>query len=112
MNNFGTELKRLRMSRDLTVNELADASGISAAQISRIENGKRNTPKADTIQALASALNISPDILMRKAGYSTSDSISEKERSLLDKLSGHPELIDLLIELPDDKLRHLASLLR
>ncbi|MBL3614999.1 helix-turn-helix domain-containing protein, partial [Bacillus sp. RHFS18] len=45
MESFGKQLRTLREKRHLTVNQLATYSGVSAAGISRIENGKRGVPK-------------------------------------------------------------------
>ncbi|WP_424163358.1 helix-turn-helix domain-containing protein [Bacillus amyloliquefaciens] len=69
MENFGKQLRTLREKRHLTVNQLATYSGVSAAGISRIENGKRGVPKPATIKKLADALKIPYEELMQTAGY-------------------------------------------
>ncbi|WP_440682515.1 helix-turn-helix domain-containing protein [Bacillus subtilis] len=69
MESFGEQLRALREERKLTVNQLATYSGVSAAGISRIENGKRGVPKPATIKKLAEALKIPYEGLMYKAGY-------------------------------------------
>lgn len=51
------------------MNQLATYSGVSAAGISRIENGKRGVPKPATIKKLADALKIPYEELMQTAGY-------------------------------------------
>lgn len=63
MSTFGQEL-RARRARKLTVNQLAVYSGISSATISKIENGKRGTPKPATIKKLAAVLKIPHENLM------------------------------------------------
>ncbi|MCJ8014372.1 helix-turn-helix domain-containing protein [Paenibacillus sp. KQZ6P-2] len=68
-NEFGNLLKQLREQKGLTINQLADAAGISNSQISRMENGVRGVPKATTIRKLAEALNTSYGDLMIAAGY-------------------------------------------
>ncbi|TWK26942.1 HTH-type transcriptional repressor RghR [Bacillus paralicheniformis] len=45
MTMFGERLKELREQRSLSVNQLAMYAGVSAATISRIENGHRGVPK-------------------------------------------------------------------
>jgi transcriptional regulator with XRE-family HTH domain len=67
--SFGKQLRTLREKRHLTVNQLATYSGVSAAGISRIENGKRGVPKPATIKKLADALKIPYEELMQTAGY-------------------------------------------
>lgn len=66
---FGDTLRRLRESRKISVNQLALYSGISAAQISRIETNKRGNPKPETIKKIASALKYSYEDLLAEAGY-------------------------------------------
>lgn len=69
MIEFGEYIKKLRESKDMTLNQVAMYSDISAAQLSRIENGKRGIPKPATIEKLAKALKVDYEELMSKAGY-------------------------------------------
>lgn len=75
--DFGTYLKSIRENKKMSINQLAIKSGISNAQISRIENGLRGVPKADTIQKLADALETSFVELMVVAGYWDEDDLLE-----------------------------------
>lgn len=77
MESFGKQLRTLREKRHLTVNQLATYSGVSAAGISRIENGKRGVPKPATIKKLADALKIPYEELMQTAGYI--ETVQERE---------------------------------
>lgn len=54
---IGAEVHRLRKSLDLTMTELAAATGISAGMLSKIENGAIS-PSLGTLQALAHALQV------------------------------------------------------
>ncbi len=54
---IGAEVHRLRKSLDLTMTELASATGISAGMLSKIENGAIS-PSLGTLQALAHALQV------------------------------------------------------
>lgn len=67
--NFGAYLRALREEKKLSVNQLAMYSEVSAAGISRIENGKRGIPKPPTIKKLAGALKIPYEEMMKAAGY-------------------------------------------
>ncbi|WP_025853212.1 helix-turn-helix domain-containing protein [Paenibacillus ehimensis] len=67
--NFGSFLKRKREDRGYTLVQLAEASGISIAQLSRLENGLRDTPKPETVKKLAHALEVSLVEMMVLAGY-------------------------------------------
>ncbi|MDF2964244.1 MAG: transcriptional regulator, family protein [Paenibacillus sp.] len=66
---FGIYLKKARESKGISVNQLALESGISNAQISRIENGLRGIPKPETIRKLAEALKLPYEEMMEKAGH-------------------------------------------
>jgi Predicted transcriptional regulators len=66
--NFGEFLKQLRKNRGYTLKKLAELSGISDAQLSRIESGARGVPKPGNLKKLAAALDVSPESLLEKAG--------------------------------------------
>jgi HTH-type transcriptional regulator, competence development regulator len=66
---FGTYLRRLREEKGLTINQLAEAAGISGSQISRIENGLRGIPKPATLRKIAEATGVPYEVLMDQAGY-------------------------------------------
>ncbi|MEX6725419.1 helix-turn-helix domain-containing protein [Parapedomonas caeni] len=54
---IGAEVRALRKQMERTVQELADASGLSIGMLSKIENGQIS-PSLATLQALAGALNV------------------------------------------------------
>lgn len=111
MESFGKQLRTLREKRHLTVNQLATYSGVSAAGISRIENGKRGVPKPATIKKLADALKIPYEELMQTAGYI--ETVQETGvsydtvRTLLEKAETY-ELHDLSL-LERENWRHLSK---
>lgn len=74
--DFGNYIKTHRLQKGLGVNQLAHYSGVSAAQISRIETGKRGVPKPDTIKKLSKALKVDYAELMKVAGYDIEDGSS------------------------------------
>ncbi len=63
---IGASLKELRQSRNLSARSLSDSSGISAAMISRIENGLVS-PSIGTLALLAEALEVPIVSLFREA---------------------------------------------
>jgi transcriptional regulator with XRE-family HTH domain len=58
---LGATLRKVRLERGLTQVQLAEASGIGQAWISRIESG-RTIPEAKTIEQLAAALHLVPQV--------------------------------------------------
>ncbi|MEU6485082.1 helix-turn-helix domain-containing protein [Streptomyces sp. NPDC046887] len=58
---FGALLRSLRLARALTLEGLAEASGLSARGIGDLERGRRATPQRRTVTALAEALRLTPE---------------------------------------------------
>ena len=56
---FGQLLRRLRLERRLTQEELAEAAGVSPRYVALIEAGARN-PTLNVVLELAAALQIPP----------------------------------------------------
>ena len=54
---LGLQVRALRRERDLSIGDLAGASGLSIGMVSKIENGQIS-PSLATIQAVAAALNV------------------------------------------------------
>lgn len=55
---LGEYLKELRVKHNLSQRALADKSGVSNAEISRIESGERKRPSEDVLRALAVSFGI------------------------------------------------------
>jgi transcriptional regulator with XRE-family HTH domain len=58
--HFGPRLRSLREARRLTVQDLAEAAGVSRPTVYDLEAGTR-TPTWPTVLALADALDVTPD---------------------------------------------------
>ncbi|ENU2135509.1 helix-turn-helix domain-containing protein [Salmonella enterica] len=56
MNHIGDNIRRMRESAKYSQQELADRSGISKAQISRLENGTQKNPQIQTVITIATQL--------------------------------------------------------
>ena len=65
---FGHRLRRLREEKCVAQVALADAVGISAPYLSRIETGVDAPPAEDVIRRLARALVVDADELVVRAG--------------------------------------------
>jgi transcriptional regulator with XRE-family HTH domain len=60
---FGEQLRRLRVARNVSQEALADAAKLHRTHISLIERGQRSV-RLETIERLARALNLQPAKLM------------------------------------------------
>jgi len=61
---FGDKIKLFRSQRGWNQELLADKAGLSQSEISKIEGGKVKGER-ETIQKLASALEVQPEVLVR-----------------------------------------------
>lgn len=59
--DIGSKLRSLRKLREMTVEELAQRSGVSRSYITNIENGRKTEVSTRILDGLASALGINPD---------------------------------------------------
>jgi len=62
--SVGENIKLKRKELGITRNQLVESSGVSTAQISRIERGEQNNPNLETLVAISTALKSSLDELV------------------------------------------------
>ena len=58
--SFGAQLRSLREAAGFTQEELATIAGLSVHAVSALERGHRSRPRAETVRALATALDLPP----------------------------------------------------
>lgn len=58
MSIIGENLKKLRASRKLTIEQLSKQSNVGKSTISELETGKAKNPKTDTLLKIADALGV------------------------------------------------------
>lgn len=75
---------------------------IAASYVNRIENGLKNRPTADRLQALARGLGIPVDELWARASGSAPSDVGEVEER---------RLVTMFRELPRDRRRDLLNIL-
>ena len=61
---LGENLKKIRMTKNITQTELAETLGVDKSFISNIENGKAN-PTLSTIAGLAKVIKVSTNELLK-----------------------------------------------
>ena len=77
-NDLGKMLKQQRVMRELTLRELATASGVSSSHLGRIERGER-FPSARVLQRIAKPLGFEESELFSLAGFLPPIAESEEE---------------------------------
>ena len=66
--NLGEYIREKRKEKNMSQRDLAAASGISNAEISRIESGKRKEPSSSVLRDLAKALNVPAEEILAVVG--------------------------------------------
>ena len=66
--NFGEQVRELRRAKGMSQKELAANAYIDFTYLSKIENSRRRPPRERVIKAMAEALQIDFQDLMRMAG--------------------------------------------
>src|SRR5438128_1128891 len=69
--SLGEFLRMIRDSIPMTLREAEEASGVSNAYLSQLEQGKILKPSPHFLHKLAAAYGVSYDALMERAGYIT-----------------------------------------
>src|SRR5499427_5276397 len=109
---FGQRLRHLRRARNLTLAELGARVGRAPSALSLLENGRRE-PKLSLIEALAKALSVSPDELLRPQPPSRRTqleiTLEEAQRDPLFRDLSLPYL-KVGARVPSDVLEHLVAL--
>lgn len=70
--SLGRLIVQHRRQQGLSLDDLAEKSGVAASSIYRIEAGQHTNPRADTLSHIAAGLGISVADLFAAAGYATS----------------------------------------
>lgn len=65
---LGAEIRRLRLARGWTQDELRDRAEIGQSTISALENGKQEQTSLEYLQRLARAFGVSVNVFLRAAG--------------------------------------------
>jgi transcriptional regulator with XRE-family HTH domain len=77
---LGSGLRRIRKARGATLREVEDATGISNAYLSQLENGKIFKPSPNFLYKLAAFYEVPYEDLMRAAGYVGEDRSGDEEK--------------------------------
>lgn len=104
MTTVGQRIREIRKDRNLTQRELADRVGINFTYLSRVENDRlddEQTPREDTLQKIAKALNTDADELLLLA--------RRIPDSFRDRILSKPGIFRRILNLSDNALEEMLK---
>ena len=104
MTTIGQRIREIRKERNLTQRELADKVGLNFTYLSRVENDRldaEQTPREDTLQKIAQALDSDVDELLLLARR-----IPDSFRS---RILAKPGMFRRILNLDDDDLERMLD---
>lgn len=84
--DIGGTIRQCRKARDMTLSQLADASGVSISHLSLLETNNRE-PKFSKLEAISKALGLPLSVLIFLAGQK--EEVTELSASHIEALSSH-----------------------
>ncbi|MCA9084412.1 MAG: helix-turn-helix transcriptional regulator [Planctomycetaceae bacterium] len=104
MTTVGQRIREIRKLRNLTQRELAERVGINFTYLSRVENDRLDadqTPREETLQKIAKALNTDADELLLLA--------RRIPDSFRDRILSKPGIFRRILKLSDSALEDMLS---
>jgi len=110
--NLGKILKQQRISIPMTLQELANASGVSSSHLGRIERGER-FPSAHILRKIAKPLGFDEDELFTLAGFLSpqTPSVAEERAPSYGARQLDPYVAKMLAEEPVEIQRAVIGIL-
>jgi transcriptional regulator with XRE-family HTH domain len=90
--SLGEKVKTLREKKGMNQKEVAEASGITQATISRIESGQVKELKSEALKRLAGALGVTVDYLVDKTDKLTPNDIIRSDAAAQYVFRGYEKL--------------------
>lgn len=78
MASIGEKIRSLRKAMGMTLDQFATEIGASKSSVWELENKENVRPSADRINAVARALNVTPEFLMNENVVSPSTSVADQ----------------------------------
>jgi len=96
-NALGQRLRQVRKDKGLTLQEIAEQSGVNGSYIGRVENGER-FPSANILRKLAEPLGFSEAEILKLAGYLSPDATDDRIAKFKEAMRGeiHVAMANLL----------------
>lgn len=103
---IGDLIKKARLEKGLTQEELGKIVGVQKSAIAKYENGRVVNIKRSTLHGLAQALDIKPSSLIGETNADKKEKSTAADDGLSDEMK---QLIERIKMLPADKVRMLLQ---
>lgn len=90
---LGTYLKKIRMSRCLSLSEVGEYIGVSPSYIFRLENGERKNPSISVISKICNYYNLNLSDVLRISGIEGYEIEDSKDFDLIKELKTHDKVV-------------------
>lgn len=88
---LGDKIKKIRLEKNMGLNETARIAGITGGYLSSIENGKRTNPSTESLQRIATALGVSVNDFFDSPNIDKNDKEKEYEDLISKEFFDTPE---------------------
>jgi transcriptional regulator with XRE-family HTH domain len=110
---FGKRIRDLRAAKKeadpkFSLRQFAQAVGISATYLSKVENGEFDPPAPDTIKKIAALLGTDADELLALAGKVDPD----LSKIIIEQPKAMADFLRVARDLPEDEIKKLTEQLR
>lgn len=107
MATFGEKLKAIRLSRDMSQDDIARVLNTTKQSISRYETGQ-NSPRIDTVDFIADRLGIELSLLIND-DYSINDVLNYRKRVVPQRSKYITHTVDIMSKINDDGKKEISN---
>ncbi len=102
--DFSEKIKRLRIEKGMTLEQVASVVGVGKSTVRKWETGMIENMGRDKIEKLAKALRVTPEYLMgwEEEKPAETSELSEKQK----------KVVQMIMEIPEERLDWVYSVLQ
>ena len=104
-NEMSRKIKRLRLAKKMTLEQVADIVGVGKSTVRKWETGMIANMKRDKIALLAKALSTTPAYLM---GWNEEE---ESQRNYIEVSEDEQKLLDLFRQIPESQQQMVLQMI-
>lgn len=107
--NLAKQISVRLKAKNLSVNMLEKEAGLKARTVQNILRGKSKRPSAELLQAIADVLDCTIKDLLEDLEHFQEDTSSKTENEILAGKYEHPELLEKIVKIINDKIKERGN---